>query len=156
MFTVGVCARFSCLKNVAPEDIDLSHPQYYRKQVKDKTALSGSAAAVIGSKKNIGQPGCTDSERERFQDILQAGDLYDAYRKLNGTDCDQEYAFSWRGNNPGKHSGRGMRIDHCIASQSLEARVKPVKIHGHETERNGFMGSDHSPIVIELREQESG
>ncbi len=143
------------LQNVAPEDSDLSHPADYRRQIGEELRIKAKESGIPVEKCNIGQPGCTDAERNRFNNILEAGDLVDAYRKLNGKSCDIEYAFSWRGATIGKHGGRGMRLDHCIASAKLMPRIRTVKITGHGAQRVGFMGSDHSPLLIQLSEGET-
>ncbi len=125
--------------NVAPADIDLSHPTVYRNATKVEKGAKLDP-------KNVGQPGCTDAERERFQEILDAGSLVDVYRTL----YPEKEDFTWRGTTTGMHGGRGMRIDHCIASKKLAERISEVDIIGYGAERNGFMGSDHSPLLIKL------
>lgn len=97
---------------------------------------------------DIGQPGCTEGERKRFASILACGDLLDGYRELVGHG--QETEFSWRGISTGKHGGRGMRIDHCIIARRIFPRLRSVQITGHGVERTGFLGSDHSPVVIKM------
>ncbi|KMZ93639.1 AP endonuclease (DNA-[apurinic or apyrimidinic site] lyase) [Plasmodium vivax Mauritania I] len=59
--------------NIAPEDIDLSHPAEFRRMKKGNVP-----------KEFVGQPGCTDFERKNFMGILSAGDLVDSYRQLAG------------------------------------------------------------------------
>lgn len=44
-----------------------------------------------------------------------------------------------------------MRIDHALVSSTLVDRVIKVEILGHGSQREGFMGSDHCPLLIELR-----
>ncbi|KAI0564693.1 Endonuclease/Exonuclease/phosphatase [Gracilaria domingensis] len=124
--------------NVAPKDEDLSHPTYYRSQTK------GSRDVL--SPMDVGQPGCTDGERNRFAEILDSGDMVDAYRQLVGDST--SIRLSWRGHPTGKHGGRGMRIDHCIVSRELASKVASVEITGHGADRQGFLGSDHCPIVV--------
>lgn len=132
------------MQNVAPEDDDLSHPAYYRRQVR-----RGKGSKPL-EQCNRGQPGCTDAERERFRRILADGDMVDAYRHVNSDGVGPEYAFSWRGAMTGIESGRGMRIDHCITTRSLLKMISDVSITGHGADRNGFLGSDHSPLLIRL------
>lgn len=98
----------------------------------------------------MGQPGCTDAERERFSSILTKGDLVDVYRHLHSDKVDPEYAYSWRGTVTGMHGGKGMRIDLCVASRPLLPRITEVSITGHGLKREGFMGSDHSPLLIRI------
>lgn len=141
----------SLSKNVAPKDVDLSHAEYFRKQVGGRYA---KVRVEDIAPENVGQPGCTNAERERFFGILAAGDMVDAYRELIGND--DESALSWRGNTTGKHSGRGMRIDHCIIGRSLLPSISSVEITGHGSDRVGFLGSDHCPVLIKMREKDGG
>ena len=104
--------------NVAHQEIDLAHPQ-----------------------PNRGKHGFTDEERERFQDLLDAG-FVDVFRKAYP---DRTDAYSWwthwanaRANNV------GWRIDYWLASKDIAARVKNPKIHADQ------MGSDHCPVSIEV------
>ncbi len=64
--------------------------------------------------------------------------------------------FTWRGTMTGTHGGRGLRIDHCIVSKKLAERVSEVNIIGCGTKRNGFMGCDHSPLLIKLETEKEG
>ena len=58
----------------------------------------------------------------------------------------------------GRYYGKGMRIDHLLVSELLLQprdgqsawRVKRAAIHGHGFMREGFFGSDHCPMVLEL------
>lgn len=100
---------------------------------------------------NVGQPGCTDAERNRFEKIFEDGDLVDAYRELVGTE--DKSGMTWRGIPSGKFGGKGMRIDHCIVSKSFCSRVESVEISGHGVDRIGFLGSDHCPLVVRVGEQ---
>lgn len=133
--------------NVAPTDLDLSHPAYYKRQY--------AAGAPRPAPDCLGQPGCTPGERDGFAEILHAGGLTDLYRELspgNAEDDVSQPIYSWRGANPGKHHGRGMRLDHFVGPKSLVERLDSVKICGRGIERDGFLGSDHSPVVLKLRE----
>jgi exodeoxyribonuclease III len=145
--TAGVDVVWCGDLNVSPTDADLSHPAYYRKQV----APNAPRPLPI----HVGQPGCTDAERQGLADILSAGALVDLFREL--TPSDQavdlgEPIFSWRGGNPGKHYGRGMRIDHFFGPSAVAKRLDSVTICGRGVERDGFLGSDHSPIALCLRQ----
>lgn len=136
--------------NVAPLDVDLTHPVYYKRQF----ATDGPRPPP----EYIGQPGCTPAERNSFADILKAADFLDLFRKLVpcnlAVDVNGPY-YSWRGGNPGKHYRRGMRIDHFVGSKPLGERVESVEICGRGIEREGFLGSDHSPIILRLKENEN-
>lgn len=46
-------------------------------------------------------------------------------------------------------AGRGMRIDHCIASRSLLPHIVKVEVlAGTSPQFTGFMGSDHCPVLV--------
>jgi len=137
----------TCPKNVAPRDEDLSHAKFFRKQVGGRNAKKSFDRKEL-KPEDIGQPGCTDAERVRFGSILSAGDLVDGYRELVG--AEDNSGFTWRGVSTGKYGARAMRIDHCIVSRQLISRLRSVENLGHGTERVGFMGSDHCPVLIKL------
>lgn len=139
---------------MAPQDVDLSHSVHYRKQKGGRNSGRAKISAKPLDPDDIGQPGCTNRERDRFAKILQEGGLVDAYRELVGETNNS--GLSWRGNTTGKHAGRGMRIDHCIVSTSLMSSIASVEITGHGTDRIGFLGSDHCPLLIMRRSQETG
>jgi AP endonuclease 1 len=133
---------------VAPLDADLSHAEHYKRQV-----MKGARP----DEEHVGQPGCTPAERAQFARILAAGDAVDLYRTLHPVSGDgsrkrelSEPLFSWRGGE-GKHYGRGMRIDHFVGSKALVERVETVRNLGSGSERDGFLGSDHCPVLLVLR-----
>lgn len=127
--------------NVSHEDIDVSHPEFF------------SAAKLNGyvppNKEDSGQPGFTLSERKRFGAILKEGKLVDAYRYLH-KEKDMEHGFSWSGNPVGKYRGKRMRIDYFIVSEKLKDRIVSCEMHGQGIELDGFYGSDHCPLSLEL------
>lgn len=43
-----------------------------------------------------------------------------------------------------------MRIDYFLLSKALKGRVKEVKVFGEGADRKGFLGSDHSPVMLSL------
>ena len=70
--------------------------------------------------------------------------------------------FTWRGtagreiDTDGMYFDRGMRIDYAMVSRSLvekEGFLLGVDINGQGKERNGFLGSDHCPIILRLKHQ---
>mmetsp|Transcript_13109 Transcript_13109/g.36891 ORF Transcript_13109/g.36891 Transcript_13109/m.36891 type:complete len:347 (+) Transcript_13109:660-1700(+) len=149
--------------NVAPEDIDLSHPEFFRGMKSEKPGMP-----LPEDPKDRGQPGCTDRERETFFEMLRRGKLVDAFRlqKGGGLEHGDELTegphFTWRGNpgkdipQRGKYFGKGMRIDHTLVSESLyQARVERVEALGHGSFMTGFLGSDHCPVLLVLRESTS-
>ncbi len=64
--------------------------------------------------------------------------------------------WTWRGSpgtsrpEAGRYYKRGMRIDYTLVHESLAGRVVRAEVLGHGYDRQGFMGSDHSPILLEL------
>ncbi|KAH9624435.1 hypothetical protein KSS87_000466 [Heliosperma pusillum] len=98
---------------------------------------------------DCGQPGFTISERKRFGAILKEGKLVDAYRHLH-KEKDMDCGFSWSGNPIGKYRGKRMRIDYFLVSEKLQDRIVSCDIHGHGIELEGFYGSDHCPVTLEL------
>ncbi|OMP10387.1 Exodeoxyribonuclease III xth [Corchorus olitorius] len=130
--------------NVSHEDIDVSHPEFF------------SAAKMNGyvppNKEDCGQPGFTLSERKRFGEILKEGRLVDAYRYLH-KEQDMERGFSWSGHPIGKYRGKRMRIDYFIVSDKLKDRIAACEMHGHGIELEGFYGSDHCPVSLQLSDE---
>lgn len=54
-------------------------------------------------------------------------------------------------------AGKGMRIDYSLVSSSLlegdsAMRIRRAEVLGRGIEREGFLGSDHCPILLELAE----
>lgn len=43
-----------------------------------------------------------------------------------------------------------MRIDYFLLSTALAPRIKEVKVFGSGADRNGFLGSDHTPLMLTL------
>ncbi|KAL6545492.1 DNA-(apurinic or apyrimidinic site) endonuclease [Orobanche gracilis] len=75
---------------------------------------------VPPNKEDCGQPGFTLSERKRFGSILK------------------------------EYRGKRMRIDYFIVSEELQERIVSCEMHGHGIELEGFFGSDHCPVSLEL------
>lgn len=100
---------------------------------------------------DIGQPGCTNGERNRLAKILESTMMIDAYRHIVGEKTSDE--FTWRGIETGKHGERGMRIDHCMVSKTLLPVIQDVRVLGERRERKGFMGSDHCPVLVVMRDE---
>lgn len=106
--------------NVAHNEIDLANPRTNRNNA-----------------------GFTDSERECFGRLLDAG-FVDSFRHLHP---DRKDAYSWwsyRGR--AREKNVGWRIDYFVVSQRIADRIVSADIHPDIT------GSDHCPvsIVIEL------
>ncbi|MCO5548735.1 hypothetical protein L7F22_002196 [Adiantum nelumboides] len=127
--------------NVSHEEIDVSHAEFFK-----NARLQGY---VPPRKEDCGQPGFTDAERERFSKMLKEGGLIDTYRWLQ-QQKDMDGGFTWSGNPVGKYRGKRMRIDYFLISRMLLPRLMKSTIHGRGIEMEGFYGSDHCPITLEL------
>ncbi|KAF9605027.1 hypothetical protein IFM89_013193 [Coptis chinensis] len=127
--------------NVSHQEIDVSHPDFF------------SSAKQNGycppNKEDCGQPGFTLNERKRFGTILSEGKLIDAYRFLH-KEKDMDRGFSWSGNPVGKYRGKRMRIDYFITAEKLKDKIVSCEMHGQGIELEGFYGSDHCPVSLEL------
>lgn len=66
-----------------------------------------------------------------------------------------ESGFSWSGNPIGKYRGKRMRIDYFLVSEQLKDRIVSCKMHGRGIELEGFHGSDHCPVTLELSKPSS-
>jgi len=92
-------------------------------------------------KANERNAGFTIEERERFDAIIQSGFL-DTFREF--TQEGGHYTWwSFMGNARAKNIG--WRIDYFCVSAALRPRLKSASILPH------VMGSDHCPIVLELK-----
>ncbi|KAK7302193.1 hypothetical protein RJT34_13075 [Clitoria ternatea] len=127
--------------NVSHEEIDVSHPEFF--------SAAKLNSYVPPNKQDWGQPGFTLAERRRFSTILKEGKLIDAYRFLH-KDQDMERGFSWSGNPIGKYRGKRMRIDYFLVSEELKEKIVACEMHGYGIELEGFYGSDHCPVTLEL------
>ncbi len=102
--------------NVAHKEIDLKNP-----------------------KTNRMNAGFTDQEREKFQQLLDAG-FIDTFRHFYP---DQTNIYSWWSYRfKAREKNAGWRIDYFLASASLSDKLKGAKIH---TE---IFGSDHCPVEV--------
>lgn len=89
---------------------------------------------------NRGNPGFSDEEREKFNELLDAGYI-DTFRNLHPEKIKYSwwsYRFSARAKNI------GWRIDYVIVNKELMKKVKEAEI------LNEVLGSDHCPVEIEL------
>ncbi|KAG9446333.1 hypothetical protein H6P81_012461 [Aristolochia fimbriata] len=127
--------------NVSHQEIDVSHPEFFRNAKQN--------GYIPPNKEDCGQPGFTIAERQRFSNILSEGKLVDAYRFLHEAQ-DMDCGFSWSGNPVGKYRGKRMRIDYFLVSEQLKDRIVSCEMHGKGIELQGFFGSDHCPVSLEL------
>lgn len=104
--------------NVAHEPIDLARP-----------------------KENVGNPGFSDQERAKFNELLDSG-FVDTFRYLHPDEAD---AYSWWSYRmKARERNVGWRIDYFLVSDSLKDAVVSAQIHCD------VFGSDHCPVSIEL------
>ena len=91
---------------------------------------------------NRGNAGFSDEERAQMTALLSSG-FTDTFRYLHpdavGAYSWWSYRFNARKNNA------GWRIDYFIVSDRLRSRVATAEI------RSDVLGSDHCPVVLELR-----
>jgi exodeoxyribonuclease-3 len=107
--------------NIAPEDRDVYDPVAW-----------------------AGQIHCTPEERAHFQGLLGLG-LVDAFRLF------EQPAKSWSWwdyRNLAFRKNQGLRIDHILVSQALQAQVMACSID--KAPRKNERPSDHTPVVVEL------
>lgn len=103
--------------NVAHQEIDLKNP-----------------------KNNRGNPGFSDEERAKLNELLELG-FIDTFRHFYPDTIKYSwwsYRFNARANNS------GWRIDYILVSKTLLLRIKDAHIY------NEIMGSDHCPVSIIL------
>ncbi|MBR5295503.1 MAG: exodeoxyribonuclease III, partial [Clostridia bacterium] len=105
--------------NVAHEEIDLKNP-----------------------KANVGNPGFSDEEREKFSRLLEAG-FTDSFRYLYP---DKKDAYSWWSYRmKARERNVGWRIDYFVTSKDLNEKIKDSGILPE------ILGSDHCPVFLELK-----
>lgn len=105
--------------NVAHNEIDLKNPKTNRKN-----------------------PGFTDEERGKFNNLLDAG-FTDTFRHFYPDKADIYSWWSYRFK--AREKNTGWRIDYFVTSASLIPRLSDAKIH---TE---IYGSDHCPVELTLK-----
>ena len=93
-------------------------------------------------KQNVGNAGFTNEEREGFTTLLDSGfvDTFRHFTKEEGHYTWWSYMFSARKKNI------GWRIDYFGVSESFISNVKKSEILSE------VMGSDHCPVVLELKQ----
>ena len=92
------------------------------------------------------QAGVTVQERESFTEQLEAG-FVDVFRKLHPNAKGNYSYWSMRAGN--REPNKGLRLDYFVASQEFFSEDSRV------IARDSYMimdqlGSDHSPVVLEL------
>jgi exodeoxyribonuclease-3 len=91
----------------------------------------------------VGATHVTDEERGALAQVVQAGNLRDAYRVVHP---EPEQQFTWWDYRAGHfHKGLGLRIDLILASDDIAAALTAV--HIERDYRKGLKPSDHAPLV---------
>lgn len=104
--------------NVAHQEIDLKNPKNNRKN-----------------------PGFSDEEREKFQNLLDSG-FIDTFRYKYPK---KEDAYSWWSYRfKAREKNAGWRIDYYIISNDIKQNLIDATIH------NDILGSDHCPVSINI------
>lgn len=104
--------------NVAHREIDLKNP-----------------------KTNVGNPGFSDEEREKFTKLLEAG-FTDSFRYLY-PDVTDAYSW-WSYRFKAREKNIGWRIDYFVVSNDVKDNIKEAKIYPE------ILGSDHCPVGLEI------
>ena len=118
MLPAAVCGDF----NIAPADIDVWDPAAFV----DATHVSEPERKALG---RLLDWGLRDVFREQFPDT--------------------ERLYSWWDYRAGNfHKGKGMRIDHVLATRPLADRAGAVLIDRNA--RKGEKPSDHAPVVVDF------
>lgn len=104
--------------NVAHEEIDLKNPST-----------------------NHNNAGFTDTEREKFSKLLDAG-FTDSFR-YKYPDKENKYSW-WSYMFHAREKNTGWRIDYFVVSNKIKDKIIDAKIHQE------IMGSDHCPIELDI------
>lgn len=104
--------------NVAHKEIDLKHP-----------------------KANVGNPGFSIEEREKFTNLLEAG-FIDSFRYLYPDLIEQYTWWSYRAGARPKNVG--WRIDYFVVSDCIKDKIIDSVIY------KDVLGSDHCPVGLEI------
>jgi exodeoxyribonuclease III len=124
--------------NVVNKDSDLSaHPEFWAKQG-DQTVAEGDR----------GFGGTTSNERSRQNDMMVSGGMTDTFT----TPIDWDHARRYTFQGEGKFYGKGAKFDYILADDALvlSGGVESSEVLGGGYNREGFMGSDHAPLVCTL------
>lgn len=91
-------------------------------------------------KANVGNPGFSPQEREKFAALLNSG-FVDSYRHLHPNDI----GYTWWSYRAGARAKNiGWRIDYFLVSDFAADKIKAADIMPE------VYGSDHCPIMLEV------
>lgn len=103
--------------------------------------VAASELDLKNPKSNRGNPGFSDEERAKFQELLNAG-FTDTFRYLYPDKKDAYTWWSYRAN--ARANNVGWRIDYFLVSDFAKDKIIDSKIHDE------IMGSDHCPVELEI------
>jgi exodeoxyribonuclease III len=124
--------------NVAYRESDITDdPQFWKGQ--------GSQSVDEGDR---GFGGSTLNERSRFGATMETSGMSDTFTVPLDEDSNLRYTFVGEG----KFEGKGAKFDYVLADNALylSGGVESSEILGKVSSREGFMGSDHAPLVCVL------
>jgi len=93
-------------------------------------------------KTNLKTAGFTIEERESFDKILNKTKLIDSFRYLNKDEIKYSY---WSYRFKSREKNIGWRIDYFLVDQKLKKKIIKSDI------LVDVMGSDHAPIILEIK-----
>lgn len=127
-------------------DINTTHPSYIPQAKKKPIIICGDlnvAANPIDLKNpqaNQRNAGYTQEEREKFQNLLNAG-FVDTFRTLHP----DEVKYSWWSYMfKARERNAGWRIDYFLASEDAKDKIVEADI------LTDIQGSDHCPVLLRL------
>ena len=116
----------------------------YRMRWEDDLNVAHKEIDLKNPKTNRKNAGFTDEERQKFTELLDAG-FIDTFRYFYP---DQEGVYSWWSYRfKAREKNAGWRIDYFCVSECLKDRLQDAQI------LTNVMGSDHCPIVLELKDK---
>ena len=146
--------------NVCHKEIDVTHPRFFATQ-KPEGRKGKPPPETPTDPGDCGQPGFTRNERTRFERLVTAHALVDAYRRQRG---DVKDAMTWMGHPGvvavGKYRGMGMRLDYFFVETELANRVEVCEQATDgmglaamaERPASAFFGSDHCAVYLRLKD----
>ncbi|AQK41767.1 DNA-(apurinic or apyrimidinic site) lyase [Zea mays] len=140
--------------NVSHEEIDVSHPDFFSSaKLNGYTPPNKEVIFVYAVTHRTVDSQDSPQQRDGVLATYYSsrGKLVDAYRHLH-KEKDIDGGFSWSGHPIGKYRGKRMRIDYFLVSEQLKDRIVSCEMHGRGIELDGFYGSDHCPVSLELSE----
>ena len=103
--------------------------------------VAHTADDLANPKENEGEHGFTTEEREGIDKVIQAG-FIDTFREFTSGNSHYTWWTPWRG---ARDRNIGWRIDYLFANKELLPQIKTSAILAD------VMGSDHCPILLELK-----